>query len=264
MKILQRVFFGLFAALIVSNSLQAHEFWMEPENPSVSVGDTLKIKLRVGQHLKGNQQPYIESWFEEFQIRDAEGMRPVKGMQGDMPAFAMKVRAPGLQVVNYVSSTDDLRYRSREQFERFIEYEGLTGVLERHQERGLPELGFREDYVRCAKALAVGGTAEGQDLLVGMPLELLAEENPYLTKSTSLPVRLFWQGEPLPDIQIRIFHRGGETEETTVRTDTEGRAQIPLTASGFFLLNAVHMLEVEQKNGAVWKSYWASLSFTYQ
>ena len=84
MKILQRVCLGLFAALIVSNSLQAHEFWMEPENPSVSVGDTLKIKLRVGQHLKGNQQPYIKSWFEEFQIRDAEGMRPVKGMQGDM------------------------------------------------------------------------------------------------------------------------------------------------------------------------------------
>jgi len=264
MKILQRVCLGLFAALIVSNSLQAHEFWMEPENPSVSVGDTLKIKLRVGQHLKGNQQPYIESWFEEFQIRDAEGMRPVKGMQGDMPAFAMKVRTPGLQVVNYVSSTDDMRYRSKEQFERFIEYEGLTGVLERHQERGLPEFGFREDYVRCAKALAVGGTAEGQDLLVGMPLELLAEENPYVTQKSSLPVRLFWQGEPLPDIQIRIFHRGGETEETTVRTDTEGRAQIPLTASGFFLLNAVHMLEVEQKNGAVWKSYWASLSFTYQ
>ena len=164
---------------------------MEPENHSVSVGDTLKIKLRVGQHLKGNQQPYIKSWFEEFQILDKEGIRPVSGMQGDMPAFAMKVRTPGLQVVNYVSSTDDMRYHSKEQFERFIEYEGLTGVLERHQERGLPDLGFREDYVRCAKALAMGGSAEGQDLLVGMPLELLAEENPYLTKSTNLPVRLF-------------------------------------------------------------------------
>ena len=255
---------GLFTALIVSNSLQAHEFWMEPENHSVSVGDTLKIKLRVGQHLKGNQQPYIKSWFEEFQILDKEGIRPVSGMQGDMPAFAMKVRTPGLQVVNYVSSTDDMRYHSKEQFERFIEYEGLTGVLERHRERGLPDLGFREDYVRCAKALAVGGSAEGQDLLVGMPLELLAEENPYLTKSTSLSVRLFWQGEPVPDIQIRIFHRGSENEEKTVRTDAEGRAQIPLTAPGFFLLNAVYMLEVEQNNGAVWKSYWASLSFTYQ
>ena len=255
---------GLFTALIVSNSLQAHEFWMEPENHSVSVGDTLKIKLRVGQHLKGNQQPYIKSWFEEFQILDKEGIRPVSGMQGDMPAFAMKVRTPGLQVVNYVSSTDDMRYHSKEQFERFIEYEGLTGVLERHRERGLPDLGFREDYVRCAKALAVGSSAEGQDLLVGMPLELLAEENPYLTKSTSLSVRLFWQGEPVPDIQIRIFHRGSENEEKTVRTDAEGRAQIPLTASGFFLLNAVYMLEVEQNNGAVWKSYWASLSFTYQ
>ncbi len=127
--------------------------------------------------------------------------------------------------------------------ERFIKYEGLKGVLERHKERGLPEIGFREDYVRCAKALAIGGVADGEDRLVGMPLELLAEENPYVTQKSSLPVRLF---------------------ESTVRTDAEGRAQIPLTSFGFYLLNAVHMLEVEQKNGAVWKSYWGSLSFTYQ
>ena len=264
MKILQKLLLGLVAVVISSISIQAHEFWMEPETASVEVGDTLKIKIKVGQHLKGNQQPYIASWFEEFQILDAEGVRPAKGLQGDMPAFAMKVRTPGLQIVNYISSTDNMRYRSKEQFERFIEYEGLKGVLERHKERGLPELGFREDYVRCAKALAIGGTAEGEDRLVGMPLELLAEENPYVTQKSSLPVRLFWQGEPISDIQIRIFQAGEGAAESTVRTDAEGRAQIPLTSSGFYLLNAVHMLEVEQKNGAVWKSYWGSLSFTYQ
>ena len=264
MKILQKLLLGLVAVVISSISIQAHEFWMEPEKASVEVGNTLKIKIKVGQHLKGNQQPYIASWFEEFQILDAEGVRPVKGMQGDMPAFAMKIRTPGLQIVNYISSTDNMRYRSKEQFERFIAYEGLNGVLERHKERGLPELGFREDYVRCAKALAIGGTADGEDRLVGMPLELLAEENPYVTQKSSLPVRLFWQGEPISDIQIRIFQAGEGAEESTVRTDAEGRAQIPLTSSGFYLLNAVHMLEVEQKNGAVWKSYWGSLSFTYQ
>ena len=264
MKILQKLLLGLVAVVISSISIQAHEFWMEPEKASLEVGDTLKIKLKVGQHLKGNQQPYIASWFEEFQILDAEGVRPVKGMQGDMPAFAMKIRTPGLQIVNYISSTDNMRYRSKEQFERFIEYEGLIGVLERHMERGLPELGFQEDYVRCAKALVIGGTADGEDRLVGMPLELLAEENPYVTQKNSLPVRLFWQGEPISDIQIRIFQAGEGAEELTVRTDAEGRAQIPLASSGFYLLNAVHMLEVEQKNGAVWKSYWGSLSFTYQ
>ena len=112
--------------------------------------------------------------------------------------------------------------------------------------------------------MAIGGTADGEDRLVGMPLELLAEENPYVTQKSSLPVRLFWQGEPISDIQIRIFEAGEGAEESTVRTDAEGRAQIPLTSFGFYLLNAVHMLEVEQKNGAVWKSYWGSLSFTYQ
>lgn len=112
---------------------------------------------------------------------------------------------------------------------------------------------------------AAVATEHSMVLLVGFPSATAAAAAGRVATTThSLPVRLFWQGEPLPNIQIRIFHRGGDIEETTVRTDTEGRAQIPLTASGFFLLNAVHMLEVEQKNGAVWKSYWASLSFTYQ
>ncbi len=59
--------------------------------------------------------------------------------------------------------------------------------------------------------------ADGEDRLVGMPLELLAEENPYVTQKSSLPVRLFWQGEPISDIQIRIFQAGEGAEESTVR-----------------------------------------------
>ncbi len=222
-------------------------------------------RIKVGQHLKGNQQPYIASWFEEFQIFDPQGVRPVAGMMGDTPALSVLARTEGLHVLQYRSTPDRLKYLSREQFQKFIGYEGLTDLPQRHQARGLPEFGFEEDYVRCAKALVPVGSGVGEDRLVGMPLELLAERNPFTSSEKQLPIRLFWQGKPLADTQVRIFRE--ETpepeNEEVVRTSSEGRAQIQLPAKGVLLLNAVHLVELDGSNGAVWKSYWASMTLRF-
>ncbi len=239
----------------------AHEFWIEPESFSPQVGEPLRVRLYVGQHLRGNQQPYITSWFEAFALHDAQGTQPVTGMMGDIPAFSMKPRVSGLQIIHYWSTPDRLKYASEEQFARFIDYEGLTGLKARHEARGLPLVGFEEDYVRCAKALVPVETPEGADRLIGLPIELLAEKNPYTLEADRLPVRLFWEGKPLADTQIRVFQKTSEVEERTLRTDASGRAEIDLSGGGFFLLSAVHLIELDGSNDAVWKSFWASLTF---
>ena len=252
---------GALLTVLLAPVGQAHEFWIEPEGASAQVGVPLKVRLYVGQHLRGNQQPYITSWFEAFMLHDAQGSRPVKGMMGDIPALSMKPRTSGLQIVHYWSTPDRLKYLSAEQFARFIDYEGLTTLKARHEARNLPPFGFEEDYVRCAKALVPVEDATGADRLIGMPIELLAEENPYTGAADRLPVRLFWQGEPLADTQIRVFQKTEDVVERTLRTDASGRASIDLAGGGFFLLSAVHLTELDGSNGAVWKSYWASLTF---
>jgi hypothetical protein len=45
------------------------------------------------------------------------------------------------------------------------------------------------------------------------------------------------------------------------RTDTTGRASIPMTMAGQWLVRAVHMLRVEGDPKADWESFWASLNF---
>jgi uncharacterized GH25 family protein len=95
-----------------------------------------------------------------------------------------------------------------------------------------------------------------------MPLELIADQNPYAAPVPSeLPVTLLWRGKPIGDIQIRVFQDNGTVTETTTRTDAAGKAVISLHGGGKFLLNAVHMQETPPERAAKWESYWASLTF---
>ena len=113
------------------------------------------------------------------------------------------------------------------------------------------------------------GNGAGQDSATGMPYELVALKNPYTDDiSPGLPVRLFWQGAGLPDIQVDIFRRpkdGGEVEKTHVKTDETGLALIPVNAGDIYMIDAVHMIipaaaDIE-RTGAVWHSLWASMTF---
>ena len=118
-----------------------------------------------------------------------------------------------------------------------------------------------------------------------MPLELVALQNPFVEGLSAIEVQLLWQGGPVPNRQVTIFHRplagdGASTAEageeaagsevmskvtrSLVTTDVEGRASIPLAGDGFYLLNAVQMKQAEGEEGVVWDSHWATLTFAVE
>ena len=80
-----------------------------------------------------------------------------------------------------------------------------------------------------------------------------------------MPVRLTYQGEPRADEQIEVFERdtGGEVTVTTLRTDGDGRALIPVKPGHDYMLDAVLMRAVEPafEGDPVWESLWANLTF---
>lgn len=130
--------------------------------------------------------------------------------------------------------------------------------------------GIKEAYTRYAKSLVQAGDGGGRgDRAVGMPLELVAETNPYARPAgADVAVRLLWRDQGYPNAQITVFRKfvGCEATTTTVRTDAGGRAAIPVESGGRFLLNAVYMMEpsVETRariRDAAWESLWASLTY---
>lgn len=260
---------SVYLLLFVSTCVRAHEFWIEPTRFEVSESERIVADLRVGQYFKGNSQVLAPYKFESLNVIDSRGSRPVNGRLGDLPAVKVAPRTTGLHILAYRSKPTSVVYSSYEEFASFVRKQGLDSLAGEHRRRGLPETDIKEVFSRYAKSLLRVGSATGSDRTLGMPLELVAETNPYAGDETGpVMVRLLRDGQAYADAQISIFRkqRGCEASRTTVRTDARGRAAIPRAGGGRFLVNAVHVAEPSAQTranyqDALWESMWASLTY---
>jgi len=245
-----------------SVSVRAHEFWLEPTNFAPAVGTSVPITIRIGQNFAGDTYPFLKEDFKRFSVVDRRGEKPVKGVDGDDPAVTMKFPEPGLATVIHYTTSESVRFDTWDEFESYLKSEGLEHIAEKHRESGRPMRGIKEIYYRCAKLLMNVADGAGEDLASGLPLELVAERNPYkLREGDMLPVRLLFNGKPIAGIQIMAMNKTAPDKREIVRTDSDGRALVPLPMSGTWLLNAVHMIVPAARDKADWTSYWASMTF---
>ncbi len=240
----------------------AHEYWISLERGQLQAGEPIVADLKVGEHLSGTAYPYLGDRYVSFRIQNADGQAAVESFEGDLPAVRQASLDRGLNIVAQQTIAFRLTYDDPETFRAYLAYEGLDHILAEHEKRGLAQTGFSERYTRYAKALVQVGPASTRDAdrFTGLPFEVVAIDNPY-TGRDKVRVQLLWQGKPLGNAQINVFHAPSREAKTEVRTDAEGRAEIPLQGDGEYLLNAVHMLPVEGAPPVAWESHWASLSF---
>ncbi|MEM5472196.1 DUF4198 domain-containing protein [Hoeflea sp. AS60] len=260
---------ALIGAMLAISPVSAHEFWIEPDDYSVSPETEIKADIRIGQDFKGNAFPYIPSRFVAFKSYDRLGEADVTGVTGDLPALSMTPRAEGLTIFTYVSMAERIRFQEWEKFAYYLDLEGLTAIPARHDARGLSRDDVRELYTRCAKTLVSVGDASGdQDRATGMRLELVAAQNPStLSAGAEMGFTLLWEGKPLADTQVALFEKGQDgaaAARTITRTDDSGQASFTIPASGTYLAAAVEMIEAPADRNADWESYWASLTFAVE
>jgi uncharacterized GH25 family protein len=246
--------------------LRAHEFWIEPGNFRPAAGVAVPLRLYVGQNFAGEPNIYWPEGFERYALHAAGVETPVAGVPGDDPAGQFTLRQPGAGILIYLSRFKDVAFEERGKFEAYLDKEGLERV------RTLPDYAqraatpIRERYVRCAKSLvAAAGPLAAEvpaDRVLGLPLELVAERNPYQRQAGArLPLRLLFQGRPLPGALVTAFRKADPERKHTARTDAQGRAELTLDGGGVWLLSAVHLLPAPSASGYAWESWWATLTF---
>lgn len=259
---------AVYLLAAVSTAAGAHEFWIDPVQFRVDAGERIAADLRVGQQFKGDALVYLPSRIVRFSVIGPDGTRPVDGTIGDQPAASIETGPEGLYVLAYQSTSSQVTYDDMAEFEGFLRTHGLEWVKAAHRERGLSETDIKEAFSRYAKSLVAVGDGAGNDRVVGLPLELVAETNPYRQPpGDGVTVRFLWRGEPMADAEIHVFYKpaGCDVTRTEVMTDDDGRARVPAGPGGRILVNAVHMKEATRMElldtGAVWHSLWASLTF---
>jgi len=253
----------LFALLCLLSSRPAiaHEFWIEPQQFRAAPGAKIPLRLYVGQYFKGNSLPFLTDGYERFYYADARGTENIRGVLGDDPAATIAVRAPGRIWIVLRSTYYDLNYDQPGEFEAFLAKEGIDHLVPSAQRGKLP---VNETYSRCAKALLAAGSAPPgpvPDRAFGLPLELVAETDPFAGKSPEFRVRLLHRGKALPGALVVAFNKAVPDRRLEARTDASGRARLALDRDGVWLLNAVHLIPAPKKSGAQWETLWASLTF---
>ena len=221
------------------------------------------LRLRVGENLLGDPLPRDPALINQFVFEDASGRKPVVGRDGADPAGLLRAATPGLLVVGYHSNPSAIE-QTPEKFNQYLKEEGLDAVAALRARRKETGAKARELFSRCAKSLVLAGPAAADqgDRLLGLPLEIVAERNPYMTAiGQDVPFRLLYENRPLPGALVVAINRLNPAEKLKARTDNDGRVRFTLTRGGMWLVKAVHMVPAPAGANADWASYWASLTF---
>jgi len=121
----------------------------------------------------------------------------------------------------------------------------------------------KEHYRRSLKALVrVGDVTEGFDAVVGLPLELVPQSDPFARPATGeLTVLLLADGKPESGVKVRAFPMNGHAENDAVvgRTDDAGKVTLAMPErDGGWVVAAVTMTH-EAGREHPWHSTWTSL-----
>jgi len=245
----------------------AHELWLDSKEFQPPGGENVKIELRNGENFKGINLSYFNKWVKQFFWVQNGKRYNVKSRTGDLPAMSISIESEGLVSVVYESMPDSLTYNEWEKFTNFIKHKDFPDAEKSHMARKLAKTGFKEIYHRYSKALIGLGHSKGRDGNFGLETEFVAQTNPYVDSANSdFKAQLLYQQLPRKNAQVEVFERDPEglVRIFMLRTNEDGRVSVPIKPGFDYLLDAVVLREVtpHTKDGAVWESLWAALTFS--
>ena len=253
--------------LVAAALATAHEFWLQPAQFRVPVGATLPVRVLVGENFAG--EPWTGRRRRLTRFVHVSPTDTASLLAADTMATTVTLRQPGTHVVALATNNAYLTLPA-EQFNAYLKEEGLDNALLLRQQRGQLAAPGREAYRRCAKTLVQAGPANPRDTArayarpVGLPLELVPAQNPYLLRPGALlTVRVLRGGQPLPGALVQVWQQaaGQTVRATKFYSNQNGRVLFRLSAPGRCLVSTVRMVPTADSAGADWQSTWASLTF---
>jgi uncharacterized GH25 family protein len=245
----------------------AHDFWIEPGSHTPALGEAVSVRLRVGEHFRGDPVPRpAPQGLHRFVLADTRGgpAASVPGRPGAEPAGQVRLPQPGRYVIGHHGKPIAIELPA-EVFNPYLKEEGLDAVIQARAARGQTDTPGREIYSRHAKSLLkVGRAADSDgappDRVLGFVLELVVEAWPLASSGSALLVRLLLDGQPLAGALVMALRHDAPSRRLEQRSDADGRVQLALDGAGPWLVKAVHMRAAPADSGADWESLWASLT----
>ncbi|MCS6817199.1 MAG: DUF4198 domain-containing protein [Blastocatellia bacterium] len=174
--------------------------------------------------------------------------------------FEIETEEAGTYVVGVALAPREITLTA-EQFNAYLEHEGLLDVLAWRRQRGELNKGARERYTKYAKMIFQVGERRTDTFRqpFGYPVEILLEGHPSdLRVGGVLRVRCLKDGRPLPQQVVLAGWEGGQP--LSARTDAEGIARFEIKKAGKWYVKFIHIVPISEAN-LDYESWWATLTF---
>ncbi len=259
---------ALALLLVVVTVASAHDMFLKPTRYFVPENSEVRVRVLNGTFTR-SENSIARNRLADVSVLSPRGRVKLDttewSVRGDTSTFHVHTRGAGTYVLG-ASTKPNFIALTADEFNLYLQEDGLPDVLEARRKSGEMEMPARELYQKHVKAMLQVGDARSAHYATpfGYPAEFVPLENPYaLAKGGTLRVRTLVDGKPVAD-QLVLFGgltpAGAGIEEKSVRSDTGGVASIPLAVPGTWYLKFIHMARVK-RDSVDYESKWATLTF---
>jgi len=263
----KRLVGALALVMVTATVLLAHDLFLKLDTYFVPPQTTVRVAVLNGTFAT-SEGPVTPDRLKDLSVvgptdRRAlarDNWKPV----GDTTWLTVPTGATGTYVIGASLMPREIALTA-EQFNQYLEEDGIPDVLEARRTGGTLDRPARERYQKHVKAMLQVGDARSAAFAtpLGYPAELVPLANPYsLSVGDTLALRCLVDGRP---VVRQLVIAGGERlgqpmREVQARSDSDGVVHFAIGAAGKWYVKFIHMVPV-QHDSLDYESKWATLTF---
>ena len=254
-------------ALLSVTALYAHDLFIKMDSYFVAANSAIRIPVINGTFAESDGS------ITPDRLLDLSLVTPTGRQHPDTTAWSVgdnisyldvRTGEPGTYVVGISTKTREIGL-SAEDFNGYLEHDGIPDVLEARRQAGNTDEEVWERYAKHVKAVFQVGDrrTDGFDVELGYPAEIVLLNNPYtLQVGGELRVRCLVDGKPVANQYVLAGGELGTTalSERSARTDANGEATFKLDSPGKWYVRFIHMTESDDAD-IDYRSKWATITF---
>ena len=263
----KRITLGLATSLLLVVSVLGHDLFLKSDSFFLEPNSKLTIKMMNGTFQASEGAVSFARLNDVSVVSDGKRTHPVEAdfTKDETTAYMnLKTGSSGTYVVGLSTKPREISLKA-EDFNGYLKEDGLPDTLEERRKTGELTKDAKERYAKHVKAILQVGKSRSDDYktLLGYPVELVPQQNPYsLKKGGSINILCLKDGKPLAN-QVVLAGREDKGKLVSVpelRSDKNGIVKLRLDAAGKWYVKLINMTKLGDPD-LNYESKWTTLTF---
>lgn len=262
------LFTAALAAVLLTVQVFGHDLFLKLDSFFVAPNSKVTISILNGTFMASEGAVnYARLRDTSIVAPDATRTKPVEAnfTKNETTSFLnVDIKDAGTYVAGLSTMEREIDLEAKD-FNEYLSHDGIPDTLAERKEKKELDKKVRERYSKHVKAIFQAGDArtDSYKTVLGYPVELVPQQNPYKLKSGgSIDILCLKDGKPLVN---QFVQSGRETAGKVVagqeaRTDKRGIAKFNLDGTGKWYVRFINMTRLDDPK-LNYESKWATLTF---